>query len=153
MTKPNKLSFRDVDAVLQYLRNIFLGRKHTLHNRFMPFISSRTIPPPDIPRSSEIKLANNYYHKRSAYDSVWPPIVAPIAEGPAIAQDPKTRGNEPGGLNPNQVICLSINNRKPISTNKCYVYIVHMTVQQNTISLLGVIVNTIPTICNCDNVV
>lgn len=112
MTKPHKLNFRDVDAVLQYFRNFFLGRKYTLHNRFMPFISSRTIPPPDVPRSPEIKLANNWYHKRSAYDSVWPPIVAPVAEGPAIAQDPKTRGNEPGGLNPDQVIVLSSNNPK-----------------------------------------
>lgn len=104
MKKPHKLQFRDVDAVLQYLRNIFLGRKYILHNRFMPFISPRSIPPPDVPRSPQIKLANNWYHKRSAYDSIWPPVVAPVAEGPAIAQDPKTRGNQPGGLNPNQVV-------------------------------------------------
>lgn len=72
----------------------------------MPFIAPRTIPPPDPPRSPEIKLANNWYHKRSFYDSVWPPIVAPVAEGPAIGHDPKTRGSEPRGLNPNQVIFL-----------------------------------------------
>lgn len=106
MTKPHKLNFRDVDALLQYFRNFFLGRKYTLHNRFMPFISPRTIPPPVVPRSPDIKLANNWYHKRSSYDSVWPPVVAPVAEGPAIAQDPKTRGNEAGGLNPNQVILV-----------------------------------------------
>lgn len=123
MTKPHKLNFRDVDAVLQYLRNFFLGRKYTHHNRFMPFISSRTTPPADVPRSPEIKLANNWYHKRSAYDSVWPPVVAPVAEGPAIAQDPKTRGSQPGGLDPNQVIFLSSNNPKSISTNEKYSYI------------------------------
>lgn len=109
MKKPHQLSFRDVDAVLQYVRNLLLGRKYTLHNRFMPFIASRTVPPADVPRSPEVKLANNWYHKRSIYDSVWPPVVAPVAEGPAIAQDPKTHGKEPGGLNPNQVVFLSSN--------------------------------------------
>ncbi|RVE51313.1 hypothetical protein evm_003993 [Chilo suppressalis] len=92
-----KWAFRDVSILLQEIRNFLLGRKHTLHPRFPLKVSPRSIPPADIPRAPEYKYSNQYYYERNAFDSVKPPVVAPVAEG--------------GGLSRNTVaaenICLS----------------------------------------------
>ncbi|CAH4022501.1 unnamed protein product [Pieris brassicae] len=75
---------RDVGAFLQKIRAILLGREHNLHGRFPPYISPRTIPPPEITRCPDYKYSNQYYHERNAFHSVHPPVVAPIAEGPPL---------------------------------------------------------------------
>lgn len=98
-----KWDFRDVSVGLKMLREALLGRRHTLHGRFPPQISSRTIPPPDIPRGPEYKYSNQHYFKRSAQDSVQPPVVAPIAEGPPLIRDPTKIFKQGGGIQPDSV--------------------------------------------------
>lgn len=98
----HKWDFRDVSLGLKKLREFLLGRKHTLHGRFPPIVSSRTVPPPDIPRGPEIKYSNHYYHQRNVMNSVLPPVVAPVAEGPPLNQDLKKK-TEPGGIKPDTV--------------------------------------------------
>ncbi|XP_047532588.1 uncharacterized protein LOC125067835 [Vanessa atalanta] len=83
-----KYNFRDVSYGLQKLRNFLLGRKHTLHGRFPPLLAPRTIPPAEIPRGPDFKYSDKYYFKRNAFNSVLPPVVAPVAEGPPILKDP-----------------------------------------------------------------
>ncbi|KAL4717288.1 hypothetical protein ACJJTC_017175 [Scirpophaga incertulas] len=79
--------FRDVSILLQTLRNFLLGRKHTLHQRFPSNVAPRSIPKPDIPRGPEYKYSKQYYYKRNAFDSVKPPIVAPVAECQPMRRD------------------------------------------------------------------
>ncbi|XP_075980977.1 uncharacterized protein LOC142979743 [Anticarsia gemmatalis] len=74
-----KWEFRDVSLGLRIFRDILLGRAHIPHNRFPPFLASRTLPTPDIPRGPEYKYSNQYYYKRNPIRSVHPPVVAPIA--------------------------------------------------------------------------
>lgn len=101
-----KWDFRDVSVGIRMLREFLLGRKHTLHGRFPPLISPRTIPPPDIPRGPDYKYSQQYYIKRHAMNSVKPPVVAPVAEGPSAQFDP-TKINPHGcGLKPDTV-CLT----------------------------------------------
>ncbi|XP_041980677.1 uncharacterized protein LOC121734257 [Aricia agestis] len=83
----DKIKFRDVYDGIQTFRNFLLGRKYTLHNRFLPFISPRSIPRPDIPKSSVVKYSDNYYAQRHVFDSVKPPVIAPVAE--ALPADQK----------------------------------------------------------------
>lgn len=77
------MKFRDVSAPLRILRDFLLGVKvpHQLHNRFNPLLAPRTIPQPEIPRTSVDRYAGIYYHTRHALDSVKPPVVGPIALG------------------------------------------------------------------------
>ncbi|KAM3965498.1 LOW QUALITY PROTEIN: uncharacterized protein ACR2FA_000343 [Aphomia sociella] len=91
-----KWDFRDVSLGLQILREFLLGRKHNLRGRFPPKVSTRTIPQPDIPRGPDDRYSNQYYFKRNVYDSVKPPKVAPVAEGPPLDQDP-TKKTKAGG--------------------------------------------------------
>ncbi|XP_045450333.1 NADH dehydrogenase [ubiquinone] 1 alpha subcomplex subunit 7-like [Melitaea cinxia] len=84
----SKKKFRDVSYVLQKLRKFLLGREHTLHGRFPPLVAPRTTPPAEIPRGPDTKYSENYYYKRNAFHSVQPPVIAPIAEGPPILNDP-----------------------------------------------------------------
>ncbi|KAI8434270.1 hypothetical protein MSG28_012362 [Choristoneura fumiferana] len=56
-----------------------------------------TIPPPEIPRGPEYKYSAQYYCDRNARDSVKPPVIAPIAEGPCWPSDP-TKKSQPGGM-------------------------------------------------------
>lgn len=104
MKKP-KLEFRDISLGLQMLRSFLLGREHKLHNRFPPLIAPRTIPPPDIPRAPEYKYSKQYYSDRHAYDSVKPPVVAPVALGPPIGNDPRKQSIE-GGIKADTVSLL-----------------------------------------------
>ncbi|XP_059061536.1 uncharacterized protein LOC131854438 [Achroia grisella] len=104
MGKP-KWNFRDISLGLQILREFLLGRKHNLHGRFPPKMAPRTIPSPDIPRGPDDKYSNQYYFKRNAFNSVKPPVVAPIAEGPSMNRDP-TKKAMPGGVRPDAV-CFS----------------------------------------------
>ncbi|XP_068632630.1 uncharacterized protein [Battus philenor] len=76
----SKFSYRDVSTLLQSFRNFLLGRDHVIHGRFPPKMASRTIPPPDIPRGTDLKYSEQYYFKRNAFDSVKPPVVAPVAK-------------------------------------------------------------------------
>ncbi|XP_045776119.1 uncharacterized protein LOC123874660 [Maniola jurtina] len=92
-----KFEFRDVSSGFQKLRNFLLGRKHVLHGRFPPLLSPRTLPPPDIPRGPDSKYSDMYYYQRSVYNSIQPPVVAPIAEGPPILRDP-TKKAAAGGI-------------------------------------------------------
>lgn len=98
-----KWDFRDVSVGLKLIREILLGRPHTLHGRFPPQLASRTIPPPDIPRGPEYKYSNQRYFKRSAMDSVAPPVIAPIAEGPALIRDPTKIAEAGKGIKPDTV--------------------------------------------------
>ncbi|CAB3251066.1 unnamed protein product [Arctia plantaginis] len=77
------MKFRDVCGVLRTLRDFLLGIKvpHQLHNRFNPLLAPRTLPPPDIPRTSVDRYSGIYYYTRHALDSVKPPVVGPIALG------------------------------------------------------------------------
>ncbi|KAL0821201.1 hypothetical protein ABMA28_005810 [Loxostege sticticalis] len=77
----SKWDYRDVSVLLQAIRNFLLGRKHTLHPRFPCKVSARSIPCPDIPRSPEDKYSAMYYHQRNPFQSVKPPVVAPVALG------------------------------------------------------------------------
>ncbi|KAG6441606.1 hypothetical protein O3G_MSEX001876 [Manduca sexta] len=95
-------SFRDVSLGLQKLREFLLGRKHTLHGRFPTMISPRTIPTPDIPRGPDEHYSNKYYFTRHARDSVLPPVIAPVAEGPPMCRDPFKKA-KPGGVPPDSV--------------------------------------------------
>ncbi|CAG9790925.1 unnamed protein product [Diatraea saccharalis] len=104
MSKNPKWEFRDVSLLLQIFRDFLLGRKHTLHPRFPLKVASRSIPQPDIPRSPDIKYSNQYYYARNAFDSVKPPVVAPIAEGPAAGGDPTVKPKV-SGVRPDSV-CL-----------------------------------------------
>ncbi|XP_072938124.1 uncharacterized protein [Epargyreus clarus] len=99
MTKV-KYDFRDVSAGLKKLRDFLLGRKHNLHGRFPPLVAPRSIPPPDIPRGPwEYKYSKQYYYERHALNSVKPPVVAPVAEGPPIMRDPTKKAGT-GGISP-----------------------------------------------------
>ncbi|XP_028173170.1 basic proline-rich protein-like [Ostrinia furnacalis] len=77
----SKWDYRDVSVLLQAIRNFLLGRKHTLHPRFPWKVAARSIPPPDIPRGPEYKYSNQYYHQRNPFESVKPPVVAPVGLG------------------------------------------------------------------------
>ncbi|XP_038222152.1 uncharacterized protein LOC119839784 [Zerene cesonia] len=88
-----KIQYRDISDGLKKLRDILLGRKYNLHNRFPPFLAPRTIPPAEIPRCPDYKYSDQYYYERNAFDSVKPPIVAPVAEGPPISHDPTKKGS------------------------------------------------------------
>lgn len=88
---------RDVGALLKKIRAFLLGREHKLHGRFSPYLSPRTIPPPDIPRCPDYKYSNNYYHERNVFHSVHAPVVAPVAEGPPV------KFGGPGPLKPEAV--------------------------------------------------
>lgn len=79
-----KFPHRDVSTVLQRIRELLLGRKHTLHLRFPKAIAPRTIPPVDLSRNLDSKYSEQYYYTRSAMDSVKPPVVAPIALGSKV---------------------------------------------------------------------
>lgn len=81
MTSRVQWSYRDVSTLLQTFRNFLLGRKHTLHPRFPCAIAPRSIPRPDIPRNMDYKYSEQYYVNRNSKDSVYPPVVAPIAMG------------------------------------------------------------------------
>ncbi|CAG9566108.1 unnamed protein product [Danaus chrysippus] len=89
--------FRDVSYGLQKLRDFLLGRKHILHARFLPNIAPRTIPTADLPRGPDTPYSQNYYCRRNVFHSVHPPVVAPIAEGPPLIQDP-TQKVKVGGV-------------------------------------------------------
>ncbi|XP_053611528.1 uncharacterized protein LOC128675847 [Plodia interpunctella] len=102
MSKVPKFDFRDVSLGLKILRDFLLGRKHTLHCRFQPIIAPRSIPTPDIPRGPVYKYSNQYYCNRNVYDSVKPPVVAPVAQGPPLNQDPFKK-TQPGGIPPESV--------------------------------------------------
>uniref|UniRef100_A0A8R2AN89 NADH dehydrogenase [ubiquinone] 1 alpha subcomplex subunit 7 n=1 Tax=Bombyx mori TaxID=7091 RepID=A0A8R2AN89_BOMMO len=101
MSKP-KWDFRDISKGLKIFRDILLGRKHNLHGRFPPLMSPRSVPTPEIPRGPDNQYSKQYYYKRSAINSVFPPIVAPVAEGPPMNQDP-TKKAQPGGIKPDTV--------------------------------------------------
>lgn len=73
--------FRDVSIGIKKIREFLLGRKFVFHHRFLPRLSPRSIPKPDVPRGPEYKYSAQYYFKRDAMNSVRPPVVAPIAEG------------------------------------------------------------------------
>ncbi|CAH2982146.1 unnamed protein product [Chilo suppressalis] len=90
-----KWAFRDVSILLQEIRNFLLGRKHTLHPRFPLKVSPRSIPPADIPRAPEYKYSNQYYYERNAFDSVKPPVVAPVAEGGGLSRNTVAAENGP----------------------------------------------------------
>lgn len=98
----SKKKFRDVSYVLQKLRNFLLGREHTLHGRFPPLVAPRTIPPAEIPRGPDSKYSEKYYYKRNAFHSVQPPVIAPIAEGPPILNEP-VKKIEPKVIRPDAV--------------------------------------------------
>lgn len=87
-----KFQFRDVSIGIQKLRDFLLGRKHVLHGRFPPTLAPRTLPPADLNRGClDSRYADKYYYQRSAYNSVEPPVVAPIAEGPPLSYDRTTK--------------------------------------------------------------
>lgn len=88
MSKP-KFRFRDVSNGLRKFRDFLLGRKYTLHGRFPPELAPRSIPPADIPRSMQPKYSEQYYFKRSAINSVKPPVVAPVGECPPLTKGEK----------------------------------------------------------------
>lgn len=100
-----KYKFRDVSYGLQKLRDFLLGRKHILHGRFPPNIAPRTIPTADLPRGPDTPYSQNYYYRRNAFHSVQPPVVAPIAEGPPLIQDP-TQKAKAGGVRADAVNTL-----------------------------------------------
>ncbi|XP_045501056.1 uncharacterized protein LOC123698466 [Colias croceus] len=87
-----KIQYRDVSDGLKKLRDFLLGRKYTLPHRFPPFIAPRTIPPAEIPRCPDYKYSGQYYYERNAFDSVKPPVVAPVAAGPPLSHDPSKKG-------------------------------------------------------------
>ena len=108
-----KNKFRDISYGLQKLRDFLLGRKHTLHGRFPPMMASRTLPPADVPRGPDTKYSDKYYFQRNAFNSVHPPVVAPVAEGPPLIK-PKTKPGAPRGTMPPNAVSschFPINNR------------------------------------------
>lgn len=98
-----KIKIRDVSYGLQKLRDFLLGRKHTLHGRFPPMIAPRTLPPPDLPRGPDTKYSDKYYYQRDAFNSVLPPVVAPVAEGPPIVKNKSSKCASRGSMPPNAV--------------------------------------------------
>ncbi|XP_052742607.1 uncharacterized protein LOC128198917 [Bicyclus anynana] len=92
-----KFAFRDVSVGLQKLREFLLGRKHVLHGRFTPMLAPRSLPVPDVPRGPDFKYYDKYYYKRNLYNSIQPPVVAPVAEGPPLITDP-TKKSPIGGI-------------------------------------------------------
>ncbi|CAH0718283.1 unnamed protein product, partial [Brenthis ino] len=101
-----KFKFRDISYGLQKLRDFLLGRKHTLHGRFPPMVAPRTLPPANIPRGPDTKYSDKYYFQRNAFNSVYPPIVAPVAEGPPLKKDQVRKGTPSGAMRPD-AICFN----------------------------------------------
>ena len=98
----SKVQFRDVSPLVQILRNILLGRKHTKALRFSPEMSTRSPPPPVLPDGPSHKLFNNYYSNRDARREVAPPLVISgqlqIDEGSKQMQSPKRKFSTPGNV-------------------------------------------------------
>ncbi|XP_044756627.1 NADH dehydrogenase [ubiquinone] 1 alpha subcomplex subunit 7-like [Coccinella septempunctata] len=65
--------YRDVSPILQLWRNFLFGRKHTNSQRFKDNLSSRSPPPPRIPKGPAHALSKNYYYTRDTRRKVQPP--------------------------------------------------------------------------------
>lgn len=109
MTKPKPLP-RDVPKILQFLRQILLGRQHNSPLRFTEDISKRTQPLPNLPLGPSSKVNDNYFSDRDTRGYVCHPteVYGPEVDKQKLlkAQDPWDRCEVPkkrGSIVPGKV--------------------------------------------------
>ncbi|XP_017773875.1 PREDICTED: NADH dehydrogenase [ubiquinone] 1 alpha subcomplex subunit 7-like [Nicrophorus vespilloides] len=89
-----KVDIRDINPMLQMIRNFLLGRKHTLAVRFEHEVASRSPPQPILPDGPSHRLNTNYYCWRDARREVAPPLdlAAQKQIGEEVCLKPRTPG-------------------------------------------------------------
>ncbi|KAK9878449.1 hypothetical protein WA026_022089 [Henosepilachna vigintioctopunctata] len=98
-----RIQIRNVSPFLQRIRDLLLGRNHTLALRFDPDVATRNPPLPDLPDGPSHRLNANYYYTRDARSEVTHPYVVAYATGPKLLQgnpsgDISTKNVQPGKI-------------------------------------------------------